>query len=531
MSLYKNESHPLNSISSVSLNEKNYDKYEFNLSNSNHQQFGFKLTGYCPCYIESVEPYSIADKLGLKRSDLIMKINNINCCRATLKTTLNLIKSNQASLMLTIYRLKLNSSKKRKQTTCMSSRKENAKKAKGSLLNKLASWWKCSSASNATIVYNSTSFYGQSNEDSKLPVKLNSIKSSTSTQLNCGDTGYDSLSRQYSSESPMNMISSNQHDSTIETVTNTINSYSDCDLTIEHSKKLTKQSNHNSTNIDENKIHLIGNLIKIEDKFVEYLNNAVSTLVRPLRGFFIKQHDYFTLFQNIEKILVISENFLISMNKWSAYDLYTRIGQLYIQKLNLFYEAFKIYCNGYLKSKLLYNELKVHSKQFRLFLKETETTTLNLNNLLDLPIIYLNEVLNIFKQIRMHTTESRKNPSEAPHIDSVIFQLRNILSNLDHNTGSNNDNDQLEINNEIEQYDINDEYLSEILSDEDDDCEDNEFIDYNDTATTASFMSTIMSTTVSKNFRISSSVSKSSLTSSSSSEIIDDFLISNSLFL
>lgn len=50
--------------------------------------------------------------------------------------------------------------------------------------------------------------------------------------------------------------------------------------------------------------------------------------------------------------------------------------------------------------------------------------------MLDLPLVYLNETLVTFKEIRRFTCESKRNPSEAPHIDSVILDLRTILSQL-----------------------------------------------------------------------------------------------------
>lgn len=162
-----------------------------------------------------------------------------------------------------------------------------------------------------------------------------------------------------------------------------------------------------------------------------YLSVAVSTFTRPLRGFFIKQQDYFNLFQNIEKILIISENFLRSMDKWSAYDLYARIGQFYTQKLNLFRDAFTIYVKGYAKSKRLLGELKKHSRQFRLFLDEAQADDLTLANLLDAPVRHMQQTLSTFKQIRRFTCESKRSPSEAPHIDSVIVELKKILVNLE----------------------------------------------------------------------------------------------------
>ena len=98
--------------------------------------------------------------------------------------------------------------------------------------------------------------------------------------------------------------------------------------------------------------------------------------------------------------------------------------------MNLFREAFTIYVKGYAKSKELLSELKLHSKQFSLFLKETQTKRLTVDNLLDLPIRYLKKTLNTFKEIKHFTVVSKRNINEI-HIDSVIFDLGNILSSLE----------------------------------------------------------------------------------------------------
>ncbi len=173
---------------------------------------------------------------------------------------------------------------------------------------------------------------------------------------------------------------------------------------------------------------LIENLLEMESDFISFLSMGVAQLARPLRGFLMKQQDYFTLFQNIEKILIISENFLRSMDKWSSLDLYTRIGQLYTQKLNLFREAFTIYVKGHATSKCLLNDLKSHSQEFRLFVNETQSGNLTLSNLIDLPLIHVQGTLNCFKQIRKFTTTIDNNLMDSSHIDSVINDLRKILS-------------------------------------------------------------------------------------------------------
>ena len=42
-------------------------------------------------------------------------------------------------------------------------------------------------------------------------------------------------------------------------------------------------------------------------------------------------------------------------------------------------------------------------------------------------MVYLNETLSTFKKIRRFTCESKRNPSEAHYIDSVIFEIRSII--------------------------------------------------------------------------------------------------------
>ena len=84
---------------------------------------------------------------------------------------------------------------------------------------------------------------------------------------------------------------------------------------------------------------------------------------------------------------------------------------------------------GYARSKSLLSELTKQSKQFRLFLNEVQSDDLTLEHLLDLPLVHMQQTLEIFKQIRRFTYESKRNPSEAPHIDSVIFELKKILVN------------------------------------------------------------------------------------------------------
>ena len=45
----------------------------------------------------------------------------------------------------------------------------------------------------------------------------------------------------------------------------------------------------------------------------------------------------------------------------------------------------------------------------------------------------MQKTMDLFKQIKMYTMDSKPSPSEAPHIDSVIVELKKILNIIDSN--------------------------------------------------------------------------------------------------
>ena len=472
--------------------------------------YGFTVAGYCPCHIASIVTGSVADKLGLQQSDILIKINNVNCCRATLKTVLSLIKSATSELNVTVYRA-ANPNRGSRNCSKLSPAPEVTKAKKSSYLGKLfrpSKWMSCAAPLNLTNANNNNNNRSES-MDCSYYTKPSLTKEASQPSIGA-DTGYETLSTQ-------NSDSEDSNDYTIETVTDTINSYSDCDVTRSQrsAKEPVPARCHGRARFDEHKTQLIGDLIEMEANFVSYVSVAVAQLVRPLRGFFMDQQDFFTLFQNIEKILIISENFLRSMDKWSAMDLYTRIGQLYTQKLNLFREAFTIYAKGHAKSKCLLADLKSHSKQFRLFLQETQSGNLTLGNLIDLPLIHMHDTLAYFKQIRRCTGESRRSPSEAPHIDSVIFELRKILTNSAVSVGS-----------------LQQENLVEGDADEGESCEESCF-GREDFSTDSMFMSTTINDVTltaidSISCKYNNRTSKRSLSPSSDESVTDLYYSTNS---
>lgn len=445
---------------------QSFNLIELTLHKDSSKGYGFTVAGYCPCHVQNIIDNSIAGRAGLQQSDLIIKINNVNCQRATLKSVLSLIKNSTSDLFLTVNRptgfnKSRNCSKLIAQST--STVKKSKKTSYFGKLFRPSKWLSCAAPITMTKINSCSTIRSAHATNQTLNQTTYSKPSAKETSQ---DTGYDTLSAHDDS-----------NDYTIETVTDTINSYSDCDLTVaQRSMKDFNIKVKVENTFNEERTQLIGDLIEMEANFVSFLSMSVATLARPLRGFFMQQKDYFTLFQNIEKILIISENFLRSMDKWSALDLYTRIGQLYTQKLSLFREAFTTYAKGHAKSKCLLNDLKSHSKQFRLFLNEAQSENMTLSNMMDLPLIHISQTLNYFKQIRRFTCESKRNPSEAPHIDSVIFELRKIINHSAINVESleyevfNSDNDESMETYEEACYDqdfsSNSNFMSTTINDE-----------------------------------------------------------------
>jgi hypothetical protein len=256
------------------------------------KQLGFRLTGYCPCRLSDMVDVRQCEN-GLRNDDILIKINQINCSRATTKTIYKLIKSQSATerLTLTVYR-----STRRDRKTATNNKMAIKKPKKiAQLPNAL---FKC------------------------VPL------------FKCGSNALDATSY-YQIQSP-----------------------------IIKRDNISKADTGRQTRIDR-----IAKLIDIETDFLDYMSNGVSTFSRPLRGFFLDQQDYFVLFQNIEKLFVICESFLSSMQKWTPRDVYEHVGEFFNNKIKLLNDPLTTYARGYANAKLLLNDLQTHSKQFSAFLK------------------------------------------------------------------------------------------------------------------------------------------------------------------
>ena len=172
-------------------------------------------------------------------------------------------------------------------------------------------------------------------------------------------------------------------------------------------------------------------ILNLEEKFIESLQRGVQQYSRPLRHcIMISSAQHQTLFQNIEKILAISEyqlNQLISNGDRSLLNLLNIIEKLYRNKLRMFSEIFDIYLNGIEKSfDLLENLTKASATLGSLdefLMKLGNEIKLDLRTFLLLPLYYAVSVYNRLLLIR----------TKAALVKSDYQSLSSLLDSLEGN--------------------------------------------------------------------------------------------------
>ncbi len=201
---------------------KPYDVHKFIIKSSSvatvddPSSYGFTLAGYCPCHVASVAQNSVSYFAGVEKFDLITKINDVNCCRATLKTCLNLIRSSPIALSLTVYRFndpklitKMSKSLRRTASLKTISKKTNKNKKSESDTGLIlglgrffqpSKWLPCgANVKLKNCGFSNSSQLNQTYYSCLKPASLDPKKSSTSplttkTTPSIADTGYDTAS-------------------------------------------------------------------------------------------------------------------------------------------------------------------------------------------------------------------------------------------------------------------------------------------------------------------------------------------------
>ena len=101
----QNDQQPLQQLTDVNKDILGLTKLKFYIErNEVTNDFGFTISGSCPCVVSKVDPEKDAFSKGLRPGDYIVKIHDINVSRATCESVVKLIKNCKAKLILEIHR-------------------------------------------------------------------------------------------------------------------------------------------------------------------------------------------------------------------------------------------------------------------------------------------------------------------------------------------------------------------------------------------------------------------------------------------
>ena len=139
-------------------------------------------------------------------------------------------------------------------------------------------------------------------------------------------------------------------------------------------------------------------LIHAEDKFVTIMHQGVQRFSRPLRHALLTPHEHNILFQNVEKLLAISEFHLKRLgDTWAkSRGNLCPFGEIYLAQIAVLCEAYITYFKGIAAAEQLLTSL-LKRNQFVQFLSQsiTDGPTIRLDLFLQAPQLHLQNLVSI----------------------------------------------------------------------------------------------------------------------------------------
>jgi len=388
------------------------------------QSLGFTLAGYCPCHIAKLEANSVAAQAGLKIGDLVIKVNERNVSRAKCLSIVKIIKSLNHSEQLVLEVLR-SSAKRTALTESSSSEYAHLNQIK---YNKYKTYQQNSrkSASHRSSRLSEVAAGGKAQH----AATISSNKQSEQLEDNNVEEEIDHEVSYMPSPIPhMPPIKSD------EAKYSRKYSVTDSDYKTQSYHTESDTSNHieNVNSRDFCHMNACENILNLEEKFIDLMQRGVQQYSRPLRHcMLISPLEHHSLFQNIEKILAISEyqlHQLISHDDSALFDMFNTIGKLYENKLRMSSEAFDIYLSGVTKSFELLTSLSRKSDKkgyFNKFLLESsDDINMDLKTFLLLPLFY---VVSVFRSLRLIKS---KTPTDSMDFQCLVKLLASLEAHVE----------------------------------------------------------------------------------------------------
>ncbi|KAI0227526.1 hypothetical protein LSAT2_021994 [Lamellibrachia satsuma] len=302
--------------------------------------FAFSIAGNNPVRVSRVDMGSQADIAGLKSGDYIVRINGQNISRSTANSVAKIVRHSPEQIILDIQRPYGSKVIPRSLSSASTSENESDKEncAPVQYLHVPLPWQRLSD--NGALSWQPNKEESSWQQDEKRGSVCSSLEEMKMTRTE------DAM--EVSSSTDTSLPSSNDKWS--------LGSLAELQCDFAHQRVLA-----------------------CESKFVEVMQSGIQRYSRPLRHRVISHSEHATLFQNVEKLVAISEFLVRSLQAQSHQTLgsdgldceaeHMDLGNMYQSKVSMMTAAYRAYCDGLSGAMRLLAELQTSSK-FDNFLRE-----------------------------------------------------------------------------------------------------------------------------------------------------------------
>ncbi|KAH9500272.1 hypothetical protein Btru_073594 [Bulinus truncatus] len=362
--------------------------------------FGFSFVDEFPPKVGRVDRASPAEQAGVKKGDMVIRINGQNVSRSTCEGVAHLVKKmNPQSITLELQREHVI-----KTTVEISSSNHNPHHP---------------SPYNKRGVGTSTDHLYESITDRSDQTKENWVSASQD-----GDFLTDDESAYYPQAEQQLAITSTQRPF------------------IKPTHKTASSVSLQSTNKHE----FIHRLMSLELDYIDFMHYGIERYSRPLRHCIVSAHQHMTIFQNVEKLVTISEYHIKQMqDNTSSVDSDTEDSQsgessmfpnsvalIYQSKVHMLCQAYESYANGLANSNTLLKELR-KNRDFMSFVKEPATedgqsfNQPTISAFINRPVQHIQELCVVLSEIFAST------PLHSPDfatLQQIVIKLSQCVTNI-----------------------------------------------------------------------------------------------------
>ncbi|KAK2140872.1 hypothetical protein LSH36_1222g00016 [Paralvinella palmiformis] len=183
----------------------------------------------------------------------------------------------------------------------------------------------------------------------------------------------------------------------------------------------------------------IHELRSCEEEFVKSIRNGIQTYADPLRSALVSPSEHETLFNNIPKLLSLSDLHLQKLEKeglpfCDVADLQQRyvdtIGSIYLPQVQLMAEVFGQYCNGIKNSFRLLAELRKYD-EFNAFLHRAAAVQcgqLSITEFIQKPLEHIKNMVLILQEILSKTPAEHHDVDNLCHVVDALRNTCNLIN-------------------------------------------------------------------------------------------------------